>query len=514
MKILITTFLKLNLIYVMSLPAFSQQQAVDQPNIIFFLVDDMGWQDTSVPFYKESTSQNKKFSTPSMDRLAAKGMKFTHAYANQNCTPTRISIMTGMNVLSHHVTTWTLSKNENSEPDVLGIKQPAWNKNGFSNVPGYENSIYATALPNLLKDKGYSTIHIGKAHFGPFNTPGADPENLGFEINVGGTAAGHPASYYGLDNFGNSPDKKNIRAVPGLEKYWGQDIFLTEALTLEALREVEYARLRKKPFFLYLAHYAVHTPIVADNRFIQRYYDMGLDTIEARYASLVEGMDKSLGDIMNYLDDKKLTENTIIIFMSDNGGLSDVARGEPRNVHNAPLRSGKTAGYEGGIRVPLIFYLPHVTPPASVNEDNVIAEDLFATIASLAGIKNPSTIQNVSGIDFSSYVLKDKKLPSRYLTWHYPHAHLGRHKDVQPFSIIRDGKWKLMYFHLDSHFELYDTETDISESNNLINTEIKRARVLAKALGKRLKKLNAPMPIVASTGSVVPYPDEIRIPTR
>jgi arylsulfatase A-like enzyme len=228
----------------------------------------------------------------------------------------------------------------------------------------------------------------------------------------------------------------------------------------------------------------------------------------------VEGMDKSLGDIMNYLDENRLTENTIIIFMSDNGGLSDVARGVPRNVHNAPLRSGKTAGYEGGIRVPLIFYWPHVTPPASVNEDNVMAEDLFATITSLAGIKKPSTIQQVDGIDFSSYVLKDKKLPSRYLTWHYPHSHLGRHKDVQPFSIIRDGRWKLMYFHLDSHFELYDTENDISESINLIETEIERARVLAEALGKRLKEQKAPMPILESTGTVVPYPDEISISPR
>ncbi len=506
--------LKIVIIVFLSQPALSQQQVMEQPNIVLFLVDDMGWQDTSVPFYKEQTSQNKKFSTPNMERLAAKGMKFTHAYANQNCTPTRISIMTGMNVLSHHVTTWTLTKNENSEPDVSGIRQPAWNKNGFSHVPGYENSIYATALPKLLIDNGYSTIHIGKAHFGPFDTPGADPKNLGFEINIGGTAAGHPASYYGLNNFGNSADKKNIRAVPGLEKYWGKDIFLTEALTLEALSEVDHARQTKKPFFLYMAHYAVHTPIVADKRFVQQYYDMGLDTIEAKYASLVEGMDKSLGDIMNYLDENKLTENTIIIFMSDNGGLSDVARGEPRNVHNAPLRSGKTAGYEGGIRVPLIFYWPHVTPPASVNEDNVMAEDLFATIASLAGIKKPSTIQKVNGIDFSTYVLKNKKLPSRYLTWHYPHSHLGRHKDVQPFSIIRDGRWKLMYFHLDSHFELYDTESDISESINLIETEIKRARVLADTLGKRLKEQKAPMPILESTGSVVPYPDEIIISPR
>ncbi len=509
MKHLLFTHLKLSALLFVFFPGFAQQQKPQQPNIIIFLVDDMGWQDTSVPFYNERTPQNNKFATPNMERLANRGMKFTHAYANQNCTPSRISIMTGLNVISHHVTTWTLNKNENSEPDVLGIIQPAWNKNGFSNIPGYENAIHATALPQLLKDNGYATIHIGKAHFGSFDTPGADPKNLGFEVNIGGTAAGHPASYYGQKNFGNTPGMKNIRAVPGLEKYWGQDIFLTEALTREAIREVDQVRENKKPFFLHLSHYAVHTPIVADKRFVQRYYDRGLDTIEANYASLVEGMDKSLGDIMNYLDEKKIADNTVIIFMSDNGGLTDVARGTGRNAHNAPLRSGKTSGYEGGIRIPLIFYWPTVTAAASINEGNVIVEDIFSTVASLAGIKKPATIQHVTGIDFSWYVKKNQKLPSRYLTWHYPHAHEGRHGDVQPFSIIREGKWKLIYFHRDGHFELYDTERDISESNNLIEVEKENAKALAKELGKLLRNQKAPRPIVASTGAVVPYPDEI-----
>lgn len=481
-----------------------------QPNIILFLVDDMGWQDSSVPFYKDKTYQNSIYRTPNMERLAAKGMKFTHAYANQNCTPSRVSIMTGMNVISHHVSTWTLMKNKNSEPDALGIIQPAWNKNGFSPVADYENTIHATAFPQLLKNNGYTTIHIGKAHFGPFDTPGADPENLGFEVNIGGTAAGHPASYYGLDNFGNDPAKKNIRAVPGLEEFWGKDVFLTEALTQMAVREIDHAVQSQKPFFMNMSHYAIHTPIVADQRFIQKYYEMGLDSVEARYASLVEGMDKSLGDIMNHLEEKNIASNTVIIFLSDNGGLTDVARGGKRNFHNAPLRSGKTAGYEGGLRIPMIFYWPSVTKPGSTNENNVIVEDMFTTICSLAGIKKPSTIQKTNGIDFSSYVLANKDLPQRFLTWHYPHSHNGRNRDVQPFSIIRDGKWKLMYFHLDSHFELYDTEGDISESNDLFESEKDRARVWGKTLGKLLKQEHALMPVLESTGIRVPYPDEIK----
>jgi arylsulfatase A-like enzyme len=480
------------------------------PNIIFFLVDDMGWQDCSVPFYNEVTRQNKLFHTPNMEKLAAGGTKFTQAYANQNCTPTRVSIMTGMNVVDHHVTTWTLEKNKNSEPDALGLMQPGWNKNGFSHVAGYENSFYATALPQVLKQNGYTTIHIGKAHFGPFGTPGADPGNLGFEVNIGGTAAGHPASYYGLDSFGNSVIKKNIRAVPGLEKYWGQDIFLTEALTIEAIKEIQKAGNKSQPFFLYLAHYAVHTPIVADKRFVNRYYKMGLDSTEAKYASLVEGMDKSLGDIMQYLEEKKLADNTIIIFLSDNGGLTDVARGESRNYHNAPLRSGKTSGYEGGLRVPMIIRWPGVTAPASVCRENVMAEDLFNTIISMAGIKNAVTVQSSRGLDIFSYAGKKNKWPSRLLTWHYPHSHNGRNKDVQPFSIIREGKWKLMYFHLDSRFELYDTESDISESKNLSEKEKERILSMAKKLGTILRMHKAPMPSLMSTGKAVPYPDEIK----
>jgi arylsulfatase A-like enzyme len=195
-----------------------------------------------------------------MERLAQKGMKFTHAYANQNCTPTRVSIMTGMNVINHHVTTWTLNKNQNSEPDALGLIQPSWNKNGFSNIKGYQNSVYATPLPQLLKEHGYRTIHVGKAHFGSFDTPGADPKNLGFDVNIGGTAAGHPASYYGMQNFGNSAGKKNIRAIPGLEEFWGKDVFLTEALTQKALGEAGNSVKSNKPFFsLYVALCSAHS---------------------------------------------------------------------------------------------------------------------------------------------------------------------------------------------------------------------------------------------------------------
>lgn len=476
------------------------------PNIVVFLVDDMGWQDCSLPFYKERTAQNEKFHTPNMERLAAKGMQFTHAYANQNCTPSRVSLMTGMNVVNHRVSSWTFNKNESAGEtgnQYFGI--PAWNMNGLCPSPGYPNAVYATPLPRLLKEQGYRTIHVGKAHFGAFGTPGADPLALGFDVNIGGGGAGQPGSYLGLKNFGNNQQKHNPRAVPGLRQYWGKDIFITEAITQEALKQLDTAGFR--PFFLYLAQFAVHTPFEADNRFMQKYYDKGLDSIEAKYAALVEGMDKSLGDVMDYLDRKKLAQNTLIIFLSDNGGLTDVARGKPRNQHNAPLRSGKTSGYEGGLRVPMIVYWPGITAAGSVCEKNVMIEDVFPTVLNAAGAGSARIVQQVDGRSIVP-LLKGGTLPDKALTWHFPHQGGGRSADVQAFSAIRKGPWKLLYLHSTQIFELYNTSADIGETNNLAAAEPLRVKEMATALGKLLKKGKSQMLVNKQTGKGVPYPDE------
>lgn len=325
--------------------------ASSSPNIVLFFVDDMGWQDTSVPFWTQRTAYNDIYQTPNMERLAQEGMKFTQAYATAVCSPTRVSLMTGMNAARHRVTNWTLYKDrlQPMETNHKTLEFPEWNVNGLSPVAGIDKAVHATPLPQLLKEAGYYTIHAGKAHFGAIGTPGADPLNLGFEVNIGGHAAGAPGSYLGSENFGNGLEKKKVWAVPGLEKYHGKDIFLTEAITQEAKLAMDAALEKKKPFFLYMAHYAVHTPIMADKRFVQKYYDKGLDSTEAKYASLVEGMDKSLGDVMDYLDDKKISDNTIILFMSDNGGLSAVARGGERHIHNKPLSSGKGSAMKGGL---------------------------------------------------------------------------------------------------------------------------------------------------------------------
>jgi len=389
-----------------------------------------------------------------------------------------------------------------------GLKMPLWNLNGIQPTDSIENSTHITPLPQILKDNGYLTIHTGKAHFGAISTPGANPTNLGFEINIAGHAAGAPGSYFGTKNFENTQRKESIWNVPGLEKYHGQDIFLTEALTLEAMLAMDKAVIEEKPFYLYMAHYAVHTPIQGDPRFEQKYLDNGLHPIEAKYASMVEGMDKSLGDLMDYLEDKGISDNTIILFMSDNGGLSAVARGGDKHTHNKPLSSGKGSVHEGGIREPMLVKWPGITKENSVTDNKVIIEDFFPTILELAGISNYKTVQKVDGKSFTS-VLKGEKQHNneRPLFWHYPNNWGPTGPGIGATSCIRKGDWKLIYYHLDRHFELFNIKEDIGETTNLVSKDSSKLKELAIELGTYLRSVDAQMPTDTNTDKLVPWPD-------
>jgi arylsulfatase A-like enzyme len=486
-------------------PVIGDKPRGSKPNIIIFLVDDLGWQDTSVPFHTSSTHWNKLYRTPNMEKLADEGLKFTHAYATAICSPSRISLMTGMNAARHKVTNWTLEKNQKSDGVSKSLEPSAWNMNGLSPLPDIEKTVYASPLPAILKANGYYTIHAGKAHFAARGTPAADPLTIGFDINIAGHSAGAPESYKGLDNFGNQPGK-NIWAVPGLEKYWGKDIFLTEALTLEAIAAIDTAQSSGKPFFLHMAHYAVHVPIMADKRFVQKYYDAGLDSTEARYASLIEGMDKSLGDIMTYLEEKKLDKNTIILFMSDNGGLSNLGRGGIKNMHNMPLRSGKGSVYEGGIRVPFIVKWPDVIQENTTNRSNIIIEDIFPTILSMASASQKGIFQKIDGQDIPLEGNKERN-KSRYFFWHYPNVWGPDQRDLRMYSAVRQGDWKLIFFYEDKSFELYNTREDISEQHNLAQAKVGRVKKMAAVLSKHLRQTGASMPVDKKTGAPVSYPD-------
>lgn len=482
------------------------------PNILVFLVDDMGWQDTSVPFWTEETPFNDRYQTPAMERLASEGMKFTQAYATSVCSPTRISLMTGMNAARHRVTNWTLYKDKQQDSNNDTIQPPDWAVNGLSMTAGLARSVHATPLPALLRDAGYFTIHIGKAHFAAMGTPCAEPLNCGFDVNVAGHAAGGPGSYYGTKNFGNNEDgsPKEPWGIPGLEKYHGRDISLTEALTREALNALDSAQETGKPFYLYMSHYAVHSPIQGDPRFLQPYLDSDLDTTEAKYASMVQAMDKSLGDLLGYLDDTGLSDNTIVLFMSDNGGLSAVLRGGEKHTHNKPLSSGKGAAHEGGIREPMLVRWPGTVEPASVSNDYLIIEDFFPTILEMAGITQPQTVQTVDGISFVPMLRQEgSTAPGRPLFWHIPNIWGPTGPGIGPTSTVRLDDWKLIYYHVDRHFELFNITEDIGETRNRFAEEPEKARELAQILTDHLIAVEAQMPTDKLTGKQVEYPAEI-----
>jgi arylsulfatase A-like enzyme len=488
-----------------------EKKADTKPNIILFLVDDMGWQDTSVPFWTKKTPFNERYHTPAMERLACEGMIFTQAYASSVCSPTRVSLITGMNAARHRVTNWTLERNASVDGKSDILTYPDWNVNGVQPVDTIERSAYATMLPRILKDNGYYTIHCGKAHYGAIGTPSADPLNCGFDVNIAGHAAGGPGSYLGTENFGNV-EKGGYTSpwgVPGLEKYHGDTIFLTEALTREALSALDKAKTTAKPFYLYMAHYAVHIPLYSDQRFYKKYIDMGLAEYEARYASMIEGMDKSLNDIMNYLDKNGLSENTIILFMSDNGGFSLRPRAGELHTHNKPLNSGKGSAYEGGIREPMIVKWPgHVKAGTRCN-DYLIIEDFFPTILEMAQVKKYSTVQTIDGISFVPMLLqKGTTARGRDLFWHFPNNWGPTGPGIGTTSTIRSGDWKLIYYYEDRHYELFNISEDIGELKNLAREEPARVKELAGKLGKYLRGIDAQRPSYKKTGQLVSWPDE------
>lgn len=496
--------------------ALSGWQAVaareKQPNIILFMVDDMGWQDTSVPFWSERTVLNETYRTPNMERLAAKGVKFTQAYACPVSTPSRVSLMTGANVAQHQVSNWTLHKDQATDKPSNQLTFDSWNYNGITPTPDYPHSFYAKSLPQLLKENGYLTCLVGKAHLGAIDTPAADPLNIGFDRNIGGHAAGAMGSYLGEKNYGNNEVGSWTKpwGVPSLEAYHGTDIFLTEALTREGCRFMEQSLAEKRPFFLYMSHYAVHAPFTADKRFYAHYAEKGLSEKEAQYASLIEGMDKSLGDLMDWVEQAGVADNTIILFISDNGGYS-VGRGGEAAQRNYPLRGGKGSCFEGGVREPMLAYWPGVTHAGTANATPVIIEDLFPTILEMGGVKRYETPQQVDGVSFVRALKKGKTVnPNRTLYFHYPNNWGERREDVGiPQAAIRKGDWKLIHYYESEKNELYNLKEDIGEKKSLLEERqyTQKGLSLAKELSDYLRKNQANRPHLKATGLPVPYPD-------
>lgn len=484
-----------------------------RPNIILFMVDDMGWQDTSLPFWTQKTHYNELYETPNMERLARQGMMFTQAYASSISSPTRCSLITGTNAERHRVTNWTLQKNTMTDRKDKQLAVPDWNYNGVSQVPGTNNTFVGTSFVQILKDNGYHTIHCGKAHFGSIDTPGEDPHHWGFEVNIAGHAAGGLASYLGEENYGHTKDGKpvSLMAVPGLEKYWGTETFVTEALTQEAIKALNKAKKYNQPFYLYMAQYAIHVPLNKDMRFYDKYKKKGMTDHEAAYATLIEGMDKSLGDLMNWLEKNDEADNTIIIFMSDNGGLAAESYWRDGKLHtqNHPLNSGKGSTYEGGIREPMIVSWPGVVKPGSKCDNYLLIEDFYPSILEMAGIKKYKTVQPIDGISFIP-LLKQTGNPSkgRSLFWNMPNNWGNDGPGINFNCAVRNGDWKLIYYYGTGKKELFNIPNDIGESNDLSAQHPDIVKRLSKELGNYLRKVDAQRPTFKAIGQPCPWPDE------
>ena len=501
--------------------AFSKANGQDLPNIILFLVDDMGLMDTSAPMLTDEDGPsspdssartgnlqrhplNDWYRTPNMERLAVMGVRFSNFYSHNVCSPTRVSIMNGQNAARHRTTDYIFPWKNNRLIDTaqypLAVCQqvpPEWNWVGLGKKD--------VTLPRLLKQAGYTTMHVGKAHFAPFDSEGRDPLNLGFDVNVAGDAIGAPGSYYGRDGYGVGSENPHARPVPGLDKYHGSETFLTEALTLEAKIEVDKALAAEKPFFLHMSHYAVHSPFQSDPRFAARY--AGSPDIPAfkAYATMIEGMDKSLGDLMDHLEEKGAAENTLIIFLGDNGGDAPVQDVDAIDA-SAPLRGRKGGKWEGGMRVPFIAAWGEADatnpwqkklpiPAGSIRREVGTCYDLFPTILDLVEASVPSD-HPVDGRDLSRLLIgqPDPEHRNEFLN-HYPHPRRGVSNF---FTTWRQGNWKVMYEYLEereNRYSLYDLASDQSESQNLAKENPDQRRNRMQGMIRRLESMNAVYPV-------------------
>ena len=464
--------------------------AAARPNILVFLVDDMGVMDTSVPFLTgadgkpEAHPLNKFYRTPNMERLAQRGIRFEQFYANSVCSPTRVTLMTGQSSARHHTTQWIKPESNNAGP--FGPRN--WQWKGITRKH--------RTLPAILRTGGYRTIHAGKAHFGPNNSFGELPQNFGFDVNIAGRAIGAPGSYYGTDDFGHAKKGRAGRAVNGLKKYHGKDIFLTEALTIEMKAEIKRAVDDKKPFFSYMSYYAVHGPFMSDKRFAADYAAADVPAKAKAFATMIAAMDKSVGDILDHLDNLGVAENTFVIFLGDNG--SDAPLGPTHKVAcAAPLRGKKGTHYEGGMRVPFIAAWAKPDPGndhqkklpirAGTHSRRVgTIHDIFPTLLMVAGLTHDGVMD---GADLSPLLAGGTLKREATFLMHFPHSHRSSY-----FTSYRKGDWKLVYHYhkpAGQRCELFNLAADRDESDNLAGPEPAQLKRMIGAMARALEEAGA-----------------------
>ncbi|MFO0898294.1 MAG: sulfatase [Pirellulales bacterium] len=424
--------------------------AAEHPNVIVILVDDLGWADLGC-------TGSKLNETPHLDRLAADGVRFTQAYsACTVCSPTRAALLTGKYPARLHLTDWIAG---HPAPQAK-LLPPEWTKR----LPLEE-----TTLAETLRAAGYATAAIGKWHLGG---EGFGPREQGFDENHGGDHRGQPPSYvspYRLPQLTDGPAGE----------------FLTDRECDEAAKFIRAHR--EQPFFVYLAHYAVHQPIAGKAEVVAKYRAKApeLPPARATYAALLESVDDSVGRIRQTLEELGLSGRTLIVFTSDNGGLSS---GDEPTTDNAPLRAGKGSPYEGGVRVPLLVTWPGHVKAGLVDDTPVASIDVFPTVAELADVSAPA---GLDGRSLAPLLTGQGRLEREALFWHYPHYHLG---NGRPYGAVRSGNLKLIQYDEDGHLELFDLESDPGEASNVANQRPAESAALAMKLADWRKEVGAQLP--------------------
>ena len=425
------------------------------PNIVLFLVDDLGWKDLGC--YGSSF-----YETPNTDRLAREGMRFTAAYAAAPvCSPTRASLMAGQNPARLGFT-----------GHITAIRRYRYPSTGRI-IPPQDHMrlrLEEVTLAEALKPAGYVSASIGKWHLG---AEGLWPREQGFDVNVAGTTHGSPPGYFFPYE---KPGSKWNPSIPTLEG-GVEGEYLTDRLTDEAVSFIE--KNSHQPFFLYLTHYSVHTPLEAPQRLVEKYEEkLRRDPTgkNATYGAMVETVDQSLGRVLATLEQNGLSENTVVIFFSDNGGLSNV-------TDNAPLRGGKQQLYEGGIRVPLIVRWPGHVPAGAVSDAPVISHDLYPTLVDVVG---PATRPGATdGVSLLPLLTRLKALPERTLFWYYPQY------ARRPGAVVRTGDYKLIEFYDPPATELYNLGRDLGETDDLASRQPGRVEEMREHLTAWLAEIGA-----------------------
>jgi arylsulfatase A-like enzyme len=459
-----------------------QPLAARPPNIVFVLADDLGWSDLAC--YGGDLHE-----TPRLDQLARQSVRFTQAYAMSVCSPTRASILTGKHAARLGITVWREAslRRRRSERDELDHRLIP--PETVSNLPRSE-----TTIAEVLKQAGYVTLHVGKWHVGDADH---SPEMHGFDVNIGGTHWGAPATFF-HPFAGPFGQVRSPRYVPGLGLGKSGD-YLTDRLTDEALRLLE--EVGDRPFFLNLWYHAVHTPIEAKAGLVERYENKRRPHHRHQnptYAAMVHSLDENVGRVLDWLDAKGLAEQTLVVFTSDNGGYINPYR-EVVVTDNSPLRSGKGSLYEGGIRVPLLARLPGVTQPGTECHEPVVCADHFATLAELVGDRARAATDGRSLLP----LFRDSQatLARDAIYFHYPHYYAT----TTPASAVRAGDWKAIEYLEDNRMELYNLRDDPGEQSDLAGSNPRQAQMLWKLLDAWRREVKAPMPV---RSPALPSPSE------